>query len=190
VNLIVVLRSFEESGARKLMTAFGAAQAAIHLNAMFLLEAEIPAALEAFAMKFADIGRRRHVLHGRDVFENLTVSRKEELFRLKQVLLNLTLRLREIFVARGRHEDRMALTVAEMAGPLRVAAATLLELEGHSPLPPPLAPKEALEKIAGRPLPALSQARETRLLPAGTASATLLLMIELANRMRERATKL
>jgi hypothetical protein len=64
-------------------------------------------------------------------------------FRLKQVLLNLRLRLRSLYVLRGLNEDQLVLVVADAAGPLRSCAATILELEGQ----PASSPREALEQI-------------------------------------------
>ena len=39
------------------------AYATIRLRAMFLLDSEVDAAMQAFAQKFADIGRRGRVLY-------------------------------------------------------------------------------------------------------------------------------
>ena len=50
------------------------------------------------------------------------------IIRLKQTLLNLTLRLREAYVSRSLREEQLIATVADTAGPLRACAATLLEL--------------------------------------------------------------
>ncbi len=170
------------------------AQAAVRLAAMFLLESEVGAAAEAFAVKFADVLRRRRVLHGDDPFAHLAIGRPAEIARLKQVLLNLTLRLRAAYVLRSLREEQLALVVADAAGPLRACAATLLELEGQ----PAPSPKEALARVAGSlgqagsdgALANLSVARERRLLPPGVAAATLFRLIELAQRMSARAARL
>ena len=55
-----------------------------------------------------------------------TCSRGPEIFRLRQILLNLTLRLREAYVSRGQHAGQVAHVLAETFGPLRAAAATLI----------------------------------------------------------------
>ena len=60
------------------------------------------------------------------------------------MLLNLLLRLRERYVSLSLDEDRLALVLANSAGPLRAAAATLLALEGQ----PRMAPREALDAFA------------------------------------------
>jgi predicted nucleotidyltransferase len=130
VNLILVLRAFEAEQLGQLGDPLLAADAAIQLRVMFLLESEIPAAVECFAQKFADILRRHRVIFGKDVFAATQVPRKAEIFRLRQILLNLTLRLREAYVSRGQRAEQVMRVLADVLGPLRAAAATLLELEG------------------------------------------------------------
>ena len=56
----------------------------------------------------------------------------------------MTLRWRQQYAAAGLHGGQLGELVAEAAGPLRAAAATLLELEGK----PFDSPKQALETIA------------------------------------------
>jgi predicted nucleotidyltransferase len=130
VNLILVLRAFEAEKLAQLGDQLLAADAAIQLRVMFLLESEIPAAVECFAQKFADILRRHRVIFGKDVFAATRVPRAPEIFRLRQILLNLTLRLREAYVSRGQRPEQVVRVLADALGPLRAAAGTLLELEG------------------------------------------------------------
>jgi predicted nucleotidyltransferase len=194
VNVILVLGAFDRTRAEALREPLRVAQAAVRLAAMFLLESEIPAAAEAFSVKFADILRRRRVLFGDDPFTRLAISRPAEITRLKQVLLNLILRLRAAYVLRSLREEQVAVLVAEAAGPLRACAATLVELEGQ----PAGSAREALQRVAAalpgsgaeESLARLSEAREQRVLPAGVAGPTLFHLIELAEAMRDRAGRL
>lgn len=196
VNLLLVLSRFRQTNAAQLSEPLRIGQTAVKLTAMFLLESEITAAAEAFAVKFADILQRRQVLYGADPFTNLTISRAAELARLKQSLLNLTLRWREAFVARGLREEQLAAVVAEAAGPLRACASALLILEGKTAA----SPKEALEQVAASLqgaggdatalLERITEARQTRLLPPGTAGTTLFQLIELAQAMQARVASL
>jgi hypothetical protein len=150
---------------------------------MFLLESEVAAAVNAYPVKYLDIIHRHRMLYGGNPFEGLSVSRDASVFGLKQVLLNLRLRLRSLFVLRGLNEEQLALVVADAAGPLRSSAATILELEGH----PASSPKEALEQVivsldnsAWRDVAShLSEARETRRLQPGVAGETLFRLMEL-----------
>ena len=194
VNIAVVLRAFDAERVAALSETLLAGRAAVRLNVMWLLEDEIPHAAEAFAVKFADILRRRRVLWGVDPFQTLSVPREMAIARLRQVLMNLVMRLRASYAMHSRHEERLAAAVADAAGPLRASAAEILELEG-SPAP---APREALEQIA-RTIPgddwtrmfaAISEARETRAIEPGNAAPVLLKVIDLAGHLLGRATAL
>jgi hypothetical protein len=194
VNVIFVLRAFDRARGDRFRSSLQVAQAAIQLAAMFLLSDEIDAAARAFAQKFADIHRRHRVLFGEDPFRALTIPRPALVARLDQVLLNLAIRLRAFYLERGRFEDQLAGLVAQMSGPFRTCAASLLDLEGR----PARSPKEALQRFteslgeAGwEPMLALlSQARETRSLPPGVAGDVVMRLIELAGRMRQRVLAL
>jgi predicted nucleotidyltransferase len=191
VNLLFVLTSFNAS-ADAIREPYRFAQAAANVTAMFVLDSELEDASEAFAQKFADIARRHVVLHGEDVAARIRIPREALVRRLRQVLLNLAIRLREAYVERSLREEQCAITVAEAAGPLRTSAASIVELEGGGTLPP----KEALEKVVdemaafGDLLPHLSEAREQRVLPRGEAAAILMRTAELARALYERALRL
>ena len=143
VNVAVVLSAFERTGIERLRPTLERAHAAIRLEVLWLLEPEVAAAAEAFAVKFTDIVRRHRVLYGPDPFAGLVISRQATIARLRQVLLNQLLRLRASYASDGGHEDRLALRIADAAGPLRVSAAEILELEGG----PVLAPRDALARM-------------------------------------------
>jgi hypothetical protein len=193
VNLLFVLTHFDAS-ADAFREPYRAAQAAANVAGMFVLDAELEGAGEAFAQKFADIARRHVVLHGDDVVSRLRIPREALVRRLQQVLLNLSIRLRESYIERSLREEQCAIVVAEVAGPLRTSAVSLLELEDEESMPP----KEALEKLVetlGQPhlsdlLPHLSEARELRVLPAGEAAAILRDTLDLARAMYQRAQRL
>jgi predicted nucleotidyltransferase len=192
VNLIVLLAAFERDQADQLREPLRLAEAAIRLRVMFLLQDELKPASQAFAVKFADITRRRLVLYGDDPFASLSVSREDAIFRLKQTLLNLTLRLRETYVSRSLREEQLAVVIADSAGPLRSCASTLLELEGNAAA----SPKEALEQIAAsgaktiEDLQLITEARQRHTLPPGAAAPALFHLIDLAHAMWARAAQL
>ena len=194
VNMLLVLAQFDQAHADRLREPLRLAHASVQLNAMFLLEAELPMAMEAFAVKFADIVARHHVMFGRDPFANLDLPHEALIRRLKQVLLNLQLRLRERYVLLSLREEQLALVIAEAAGPLRSSAASLLHLEGQSTP----APKEALEQVVrelndaslGLALSEMSAAREERQLAPGKAAPALMSLMELTRRLRERVEQL
>jgi predicted nucleotidyltransferase len=194
VNVVVVLARFDADQVQILSETLLAARAAIRLHVMWLLESEIPDAVEAFAVKFADIARRRRVLWGSDPFEHVSIPRGAAIARLRQVLMNLILRLRASYAMESQHEERLAALVAENAGPLRACAAEILELEGS--VPP--SPREALEQVT-RALPTngwqellagMTEARRTRALASGTAGPLLLKVIDLACHLLQRVSAL
>jgi predicted nucleotidyltransferase len=117
VNLIVVLERFEAMTIDRLREPYRLAQAAIPLHALFLLHSEIPAAAEAFAAKLDDVKRRRRVLFGEDPFAELEIPRAALEARLKQALLNTSLRLRSFYVERGLREEQLVRAVADAAAP-------------------------------------------------------------------------
>lgn len=194
VNLLLVLSNFEPAHAAELRRPLRIAQAAIRLSPMFVLEAELPSAITAFAEKFADILRRRRVLYGPDPCIDVKIPRAVLAARLGQVLLNLILRLREAYVMRGLREEQLALVVADTAGPLRSTAASLLELQGTTVK----SGREALENFINQAShkewhevsQRLSEARETGLLPSGVADTTLRELIDIANALRSAVGQL
>jgi predicted nucleotidyltransferase len=190
VNVVLVLASFDAAKAASIRESFAAAHAAIRLSAMFLLDSEVESSIECFAQKFSDIIRRHRVLYGPDPFEGRSVPRAAVIARLKQVLLNLTLRLREAYVERGTTPERISDVISDAAGPLRSCAATLLEVEGK----PSQHPKEALASfVAGfgesgwdEVLRNISETRDRHTLSASAADTTLVQLIQLAARLRAR----
>lgn len=194
VNVLVVLRDFDRQQVEALSEVLLAANAAIRLNVMWLLENEIGEAVEAFTVKFADIIRRRRVLWGSDPFAALTIPRHAAVARLRQVLLNLVLRLRASYALDSHREERLAVLLAETAGPLRASAAEIVELESGVRLPP----RAALEQIANslpgdgwrQVLEAVTQARQDRTVPAGVAGPMVTRVIDLTYQLLQRAIAL
>ena len=116
VNVILVLRAFDIDRMDKLREPLRLAAVAARVAPMFVLESELAAAEAAFAVKFMDIGHRRRVLYGDDPFVALEIPRAATIARLRQVLLNLLLRLRERYVSLSLDEDRLALVLANSRG--------------------------------------------------------------------------
>jgi predicted nucleotidyltransferase len=194
VNVVVVLTAFDAARIEALRPTLDRAHAAVRLEILWLLASEVTAAAEAFAVKFGDIARRHRALHGPDPFASLAISRTATLARLRQVLLNQLLRLRATYAVDGSRDERLAIRIADAAGPLRVSAAEILELEGGPVLPP----RDALARITedwtapnrAAVLAAISEARETRRLEPGRAAETLLGLIDLADFLHRRAARL
>jgi len=194
VNLIVVLKRFDQNAADAVSDSFRAAHAAIMLEAMFILENEIALAAESFAVKFSDIETRHEVLFGKDYFTDLEIPRDALRFRVRQVLANQVLRLRESYVLNSPQDEQLSKIIAGVAGPLRAAAVTLLKLTGRSAP----SPKDALRIVASdhpgtdwEPvLAAITTAREGTTLASRDARSVYFAMLQLANLMLDDAVAL
>ena len=194
VNLLLLLKRFTPQTADALRGSLRLAQAAIDLQVMFLLESELTQAADAFAVKFADIIARHRVLLGNDPFASLHTSRDAMLRRLRQVLLNQQVRMRERYMLLSLNEEQLAGAIADAAGPLRSAAASLAQLEGK----PAQSGKQALEAFVeqlGEPalhtaLQAMSTARETARLAPGQAMPAFTSLMAITERLREHAEQM
>jgi predicted nucleotidyltransferase len=194
LNLMFVLKKFDKKTVDSFREPMRTAYVAGHVTAMFILESELPQAAEAFAVKFDDIGRRRRILYGEDLIAKISISRSAKKSKLCQILLNLALKLRERYAMISLREEQLALVIAETAGPLRSAAATLLELEEQKTA----SPKEALQLVANslnganwsKTIEQISIARESRKLPPGAAAPAMFQLMELIEKMRLRTERL
>lgn len=191
VNLILVLRRYDPARAQQVRNDLSTAEAAILLRVMFLVQDEIPAACEAFAQKFSDILRRRVVLLGPDQFDGVSVPHAAQVRRLRQVLLNLLLRLREMHAGQESGSPRTLHMLADSTGALRSSAVLLLVLEGCEALKPKQALLNVAEQVApgkfAAPLAKLSQLREAATLSDTDAHEVMIAMMELAVAMHQRA---
>lgn len=193
VNVIVVLAAFDRARADRMREPLRVAHAAAKVAPMWLLADELVPASEAFAVKFADVLRRRRVLVGADPFAGVEVSRAAEIARLRQVTLNLTLRGREQYLLRSLRAEQASALLADLAGPLRACAAALLELEGV----PVESARGALEQVCrslgdvflGFPA-RLSELREGRHLDSAEAATALFDAARLAGALHDRAARL
>jgi predicted nucleotidyltransferase len=187
VNLILVFDEIRLPELEGLRTDLSFAHAAIALEVMFLEQDEIGLAAQAFAVKFTDILFRHRVLLGEDAFAGLKISREATLNRLRQVLVNLTLRLRERYALIGVRAEQVNLLVADVSGPIRACAAVILGLEGCRVS----SPKEALRILSPR-LPGgertallenMSNARADAGLAPEVADQTIAALLELLRAM-------
>lgn len=193
VNIIVVLDKFDRAKADKLRDPLRLAHAAINLSAMFVLSDELSQAADAFAVKFDDIVNRHRVLYGKDVFASIAVSKSASIQRLRQVLLNIRLRLRERYIMVSLRPEQLPAIIADVAGPIRVSATAILKLEGI----PNLTPKEALERIVSEMNPGLkehlqhiSEAREHKSLDPQISEDLLFAIIDIIHLLQRRLDKL
>jgi len=194
VNLMLVLKRFDISAADRLREPMRLTHAAVELNAMFVLEDELPSAIDAFAVKFYDIIARHRLLYGNDPFINLKTSPDALRRRIEQVLLNLQMRLRERYVSVSLREEQLAHVIADAAPPLRSSAQAILQLENHSMQTSKLALEHIVdgmnEAALKNVLSTMSEAREKGFLSRGVAAPAIEQLIELTQRLRVRAKQI
>ena len=153
VNILVVLDRLDVDRLNGVAELIQMAAAAVELHPMFMLFAELPLAAEAFAVKFDDIAHRHTLLYGVDPFPDLVIPPAILIGRIRQVLLNLTLRARTSYAVNRDRETALAVAVADAAAPLRRSAHAILEMRGSRSA----SPKESLsvwseEHFVGRVL--------------------------------------
>lgn len=190
VNILFVLECFDAQKVDAFRSALRAANSALRVQAMFLLRSELPIAAELFAVKFNDIRLRHRILHGSDLLRELPIDEVELRHRLREVLLNLAIRLRERYVMVSLREEQLVTIISDAAPPLRASAMALLKLRGVEA--PSL--REALETVVAdtgnsafrTAVANLPQARQEQRLPPGVAGPTLLALSQLATHLRER----
>jgi predicted nucleotidyltransferase len=188
VNLMFVLERFESGRADSFRETLRMAHSAVRASVMFMLKEELPIAAELFAVKFNDIQSRHRVLFGADLLAGHVVDEVELRRRLREVLLNLSIRLRERYVLISLHEEQLVTVIAKAAPPLRASALALLRLRGETAS----SPREALEKLVAKigdsgfseAVAILPQARQTLHLAPGVGGATLLALSRLASHLR------
>ncbi|MEP7330389.1 MAG: nucleotidyltransferase domain-containing protein, partial [Betaproteobacteria bacterium] len=188
VNVLVVIRDWKPERTDRLREPLRTAIARIRLAPLFIRSDELHDAALAFADRFSDILRRRRVLYGEDAVDGIVIPRAALIARERQSLLNNIVRLRQTYLVRSLRPEDAALAVAEMAGPLRGSAATLLELSGRGVFEP----KEALQVFVEGTrdaslttvLDTMSAVREERELPHGVAPAALASLETVAMRLR------
>lgn len=185
VNVMVYLAQFQPARIDAFRAAMRVCHSAIRVSVMFLLRDELPEAARLFAVKFNDIKIRHKLLVGTDPFDALEIDKAELRRRTREVLLNMSIRLRERYALLSLREEQLIPVIADAAAPLRAAALALLELQGCTE---PLSPREALIRVAqasgredfAQAVVCLSEVREVQTLAAGQGGVTVLRLSELA----------
>ena len=189
VNLMVVLEQADAEALEHLSMDYRAAHAAARVNCMFIRRDEVPAALKSFAVKFEDIAHRRQILLGADPFAGLSMSADDMRRRVREDLLNLSLRLRERYAFHSASAEQYETVILEASSAVRAAAVALLTLSGG----PRLAPREALEKLieSGDPawrdtLERLSAVRQAKHVSRAAMARTVMELGAIVEWMRRR----
>jgi len=174
----------------KIRDSLVVAHASVRLEVMFLLDAEKELAMNAFAVKFFDILTRRKILYGVDPFSDSSISLDAMRRRTRQILLNLLLRMRERYALVSKREEQLASIIADVIGPLRACAKSILKLEDRGMA----TPKDALnivisemDEVNGEPLSTqIDMLRRQGSITPGSEKALLFLLMHISQQMYQR----
>jgi len=191
VNLLVIVRKLTMMSLDEIRAALRTGAAAVGLAVMFLQSSELAHAFEAFAVKFTDIRERHRVLYGISPFGSVQISREAAIRRLRQVLLNLKLRLRERYAMNGDHEESLARLLADVTGPLRASASVLLTLrDGRHRQPKPALEEFCNDERWHEPLISLSAVHRGENLRSGSVRSLFGDVIEILESLDAAAYRL
>lgn len=127
INIAIILGSTAPDALAALSPVLLQALREWRVDPLLISEAELPQVASAFATRFADIRRRRVVLHGADVFAKLEIDPADLRNRIEQELRNHVLRLRRWLVLSETPSDLLP-RLAQTMGSVATIAAGLLEL--------------------------------------------------------------
>jgi hypothetical protein len=134
VNVIVLLRDTSGAALAAIAPVLRKARRAAAVVPLILSPDEVADAALVFPTKFADIKDHHVLLSGEDPFQALEIPRRELSWRIVQELRNLTLRLRQRFVAAIGDPAAQAAILEGITRPLAIAMIALLRLAGQ-PVP-------------------------------------------------------
>ena len=134
VNVVVLLKDASVPALAAIAPALRTARRAADVVPLILTPEEVGPAAVVFPTKFLDIKDHHIVLFGEDPFAALDVPREQISWRIVQELRNITLRLRQRFVAAVDDKDAQTAALAGIARPLAIQFQALLQLAGK-PVP-------------------------------------------------------
>lgn len=164
VNVAVILRDASSFALSAIAPSLKHAFLALRLEPFVVTATEIRRSADVFPTKFLDIQRHHLLLCGEDPFQGLVISREHLRLRVEQELRNLSLRLRRRYLSVYDDEGGMTLALVDVAVPLAVNLAGLLDLAGKD-APADDALASTYEKAAaafGLNLPVLLRLAEVR----------------------------
>ena len=130
VNLVVLLRDTGEQSLATVAPALRKAWREIRVEPLILTPPEVPAAAEAFPLKFMDIQESHLVLVGEDPFIGFTLDPQRVRLRALQELRNLELRLRRRYLASFDAPEELTRHLARTSVPLAIPLRALLRIGG------------------------------------------------------------
>jgi hypothetical protein len=108
---------------------------------------EIADASDVFPLDFLDIAEVRHVLYGKDPFENLEIATDNLRHQLEYELRGRIIRLRTLYIPASRNPERLARLMADSLNSFVTLFRHVLRFHGEEA---PVDPREAIIKLVNR----------------------------------------
>lgn len=128
VDLVIVLREASRATLERSANAVQGARWAARIEAMILVEDEIPRAADVFPVFYAELQQHHELLHGRDPFEGLRIERHHLRLRVEQELREAQIRLRRAVVDALGSKEALAGVTARKLKQVRSPLRALLSL--------------------------------------------------------------
>jgi len=130
VDLILVLAEGRRETLERFAEPLARARAAMRIEAMLLVEAEIGRAADVFPLFYEDVCTSRAVIFGRDPFEGLVIAPEHRRLRIEQELREMRIRLRRVVIEARSDKRQLGSAVARKVKQLRFPLRSLLGLLG------------------------------------------------------------
>lgn len=137
VNLMLVLKTGTIGVLDEIAAAVALMRRFCRLTLLTLTEADLPNSAEVFPTKFLDIQRHHETLWGRDVAAELQVPRDRLRRQAVRQLMNLHLRLRQVYLESNTRPEILDTMIRRSVMPLLVNLGILLELRSGRPCADP-----------------------------------------------------
>ncbi len=176
VDLVIVVKDAARTRLESIANALQGARWSARVEAMILVDAEIPRAADVFPVFYDDLRRHHAVLHGNDPFSSLVIEDHHVRLRVEQELREVQIRLRRAVIdALGSPESLrggVARKIKQVRSPLRALLA-LKKIDAEDDLRAVLAKCGEIFSIDVAPLARVDE-------DANAAHDTLVKLLDLA----------
>lgn len=150
VDLVLVLKEATPEALAAAANPLQVARNAARIEAMVLVQDEIPRAADVFPLFYDDLRSSHVLLHGTDPFSTLTIADHHRRLRIEQELREASIRLRRAVIDAGGSPRQLAGAIERKIKQLRGPLRALLGLHGKPvgvALPEVMAASGAFYKI-------------------------------------------
>jgi predicted nucleotidyltransferase len=130
VDVVIVLADASRPELGAVANAIQIARFSARIEAMVLVESEIGRSTDVFPILYEDIQRHHIVVHGKDPFKDLVISKRHRRLRVEQELREAEIRLRRAVIDSLGAKDVLSGAVIRKAKQIRAPLYALFQLRG------------------------------------------------------------